>query len=333
MAGEAIDKTAGLPRQYPADADYLVGCSGGCDSIVLLDLLIRLGYRRLIVCHLDHRLRGADSAGDAQFVAARALELGLECELSERNVAELAAQCGLSIEAAGRRARFEFFAEVAGRRGCPQLMLAHHADDQVETVLMNLFRGAGGRGLGGMNEIATRDDGLTVIRPLLGLWREELREYARSHALEWREDSSNLSPTAVRNRVRHELLPMLREIFGRDVRSAVRRAASIAGAEDAFLEQLVDAVWETVHLEEALSVAGLRGQPDAVRGRIVHRWLRRRGVPDCDFTDVRAVAALAAPDAAESRINLGGGWRARRRAGLIYLDRPQKGPPGDALIQ
>jgi tRNA(Ile)-lysidine synthase len=293
----------------------------------LLDLLVELGYRRLVICHLNHGLRAEASAADARLVADLAARLGLDCESADRDVAVLAAEAGLSIETAGRRARYEFFAAVAQRRACPRLMLAHHADDQVETVLMNLFRGAGGRGLGGMTEVSTRDDGLTIIRPLLGCWRDELRDHARRRELEWREDSSNAAVTdAVRNRVRHDLLPLLRETFGRDVRAAVWRAAAIAGVEDAYLGQLVDAAWETVRIADGLSVAGLRAQPEAVSRRIVHRWLRRSGVPDSDFADIRSVAALAGPNATESKINLGGGWRARRRAGLVFLDRPQDAP-------
>jgi tRNA(Ile)-lysidine synthase len=322
MADAVIEKLASLTARYSAGVDYLVGCSGGCDSVVLLDVLVQLGYQRLVVCHLDHRLRGESSADDARFVAGLAANFGLDCESAERDVSALAAREGLSVETAGRRARFEFFAAVAARRKCPRVMLAHHADDQVETVLMSLFRGAGGRGWRGMSEASTREDGLTVIRPFLGCWREELRERARSRGLEWREDPSNATDVAVRNRVRHELLPSLREIFGRDVRAAVWRAASIAEAEEHFLDDLVDAAWVTVHTADGLSVAALRAQPDALRGRLVHRWLRSCGVPDCDYADVRSVVALAEPGSTGSKINLGGAWRARRRAGLIFLDKP-----------
>src|SRR4051794_14593076 len=132
-----------LSAKFPPKRRYLVGVSGGRDSVALLHLLAHSGYRRLIVCHLDHQLRGRSSAADAKFVKTLATKLKLECEIGRTEVAALAKRTKQSLETAGRNARYEFFAGVARRHRCRTLFLGHHADDLAETFLLNLFRGAG----------------------------------------------------------------------------------------------------------------------------------------------------------------------------------------------
>lgn len=134
----------------PNEQRYLVGVSGGRDSVVLLHWLLSLGYRRLIVCHFEHGLRGRAGKADARFVAGLAKKSGLKFDLGSAEVASLAAERRQSIETAARAERLRFFQTVARRRRCRTIFLAHHADDQVETFLLNLFRGAGARGLGAM---------------------------------------------------------------------------------------------------------------------------------------------------------------------------------------
>ena len=138
--------------------------------MALLDALISLGYRRLVVCHLDHQLRGRSSAADGKFVKALAARLKLECAIGRIDVGALARRTKQSNETAGRKARYEFFARIARRRRCRTIFLGHHADDLVETFLLNLFRGAGPAGLSAMRVVATRPVSgvqLTIVRPLL----------------------------------------------------------------------------------------------------------------------------------------------------------------------
>src|ERR1041384_643640 len=136
-----------LPREvvakFPPTRRYLIGVSGGRDSVALLDLLTQNGYRRLVLCHLDHQLRGRSSAADAKFVKTLATKLKLQCEIGRTDVAALAKRTKQSIETAGRTARYEFFARVARRHRYRTIFLGHQADDLVETFLLNLFRGAG----------------------------------------------------------------------------------------------------------------------------------------------------------------------------------------------
>jgi tRNA(Ile)-lysidine synthase len=285
--------------------------------------LVEAGFRRLIVCHLNHRLRGRASAGDARFVGALAERLGLGSEIGEADVAALAAASGQSVETAARHARYGFFAQTARRRRCPALFLAHHADDQVETFLFNLFRGAGRAGLAGMSpdgerivESAGRGGRavkLRLLRPMLGIWREEIERYVAAHRLRFREDASNRSAEHTRNRIRHELLPLLDQIMGREVRRNLLRTARIVQAEEEWLESLEGPG------EAELAVPELRAQPVAQQRRRILAWLRRARVPNVGFDEVETVRSLLEGDRA--KVNLPGQWHARRREKRLFLER------------
>ena len=200
-------------RDYPpSEEPALIGVSGGRDSVVLLHRLAMRGHR-LIVCHLDHALR-AGSRDEARFVEKMAARLGCECVVRRENVAARAKRTKCSIETTAREARYAFFVKVANERKVRRLFLAHHADDQVETFLFNLLRGSGAAGLGAMRATVMRGD-LEIVRPLLGVWREEIDAYVAEHGLEFCEDPSNADRRHTRNRVRHEILPLLAKEIGR----------------------------------------------------------------------------------------------------------------------
>ena len=308
---------------FSPTARYLVGVSGGRDSVALLHALVEAGFKRLVICHLNHGLRGRAAAADARFVATLAAKLGLELESEKTDVAALAAQTGQSLETAARQARYAFFARVARKRRCRALFLAHHAGDQVETFLFNLFRGAGRAGLGGMRRTSERTvDGvrLRVLRPMLGVWREAIDAYITAHGLRFREDASNRAIVFTRNRIRHTLFPVLEEVFGRDVRQALWRASAILQAEEEWLEALVG---EAGALPEAeLATPLLQSQPVALQRRRILGWLRENGIPDAGFEQVEAVRSLLEPGQHTcAKVNLPGGWHARRRAKRLFLER------------
>src|SRR5947208_4116357 len=144
-----------IERDFPASARYLIGVSGGRDSVALLHWLVDLGYEKLIVCHLNHQLRGQSSDADARFVEKLAGKYQVDFELGAANVRALAKKKKMSIETAAREARYSFFAKVAKGQRRGTIFLAHHADDLVETFLLNLFRGAGLTGLTAMREVST----------------------------------------------------------------------------------------------------------------------------------------------------------------------------------
>lgn len=200
-----------------------MGVSGGPDSVALLDALVALGYRPH-VCHLNHRWRGEESDADAEFVRQLAARYGLPATIEARKAPQ--------SEDGARRARFAFFERVARKTGLRTLLLAHTADDQVETFLLRLLRGAGPSGLSGI--WPERPIGsLLVIRPLLSVWRPQILAYLRRRKLTWREDTSNANPRFLRNRVRHQLLPLLARDYNPGIRRVLWRTAEILRAEAA----------------------------------------------------------------------------------------------------
>ncbi len=297
----------------------LVGVSGGRDSVALLHQLHAAGFRELIVCHLDHGLR-SESGAEARFVEKLAAQFHFEFVLQREDISALAKHRHKSLETTAREVRYSFFAHVAREHDCPRLFLAHHADDQVETLLFNLFRGAGSNGLAGMSPLTTRTvDGvpLQISRPLLGTWREEIDDYVSRHRIAFVEDASNSDRKFTRNRLRHEVIPLLEQAFGREIRRAIWRSAEILRAEDELLGELIG------HASPELSVPALAVEPVAVQRRRLHAWLKSQRVPDVGFAEVEVVRALLSGRTAKA--NLPGGWHARRRAKRLFLEPPLNG--------
>ena len=286
--------------------------------MVLLRALHQLGHRKLIVAHLNHQLRGRTSGADASFVRRLAQSLDLKCCVESANVRSLAKQTGRSLEHAARDARYAFFAKLAKQQRCPRVLLAHHADDQVETVLMNLFRGTGVTGLSGMaaeSERIIEGQRLTLLRPILSVWRDELEIIAQEQRWTFREDASNADPKFLRNRVRHDAIPYLTELFGRDVRTAIARLAIQCEAENEFLDSLVslDSTADT------LDLASLRQLPLSLQRRLLHRWLNARQISDVSFGLIDRALTLIKPGAKVAKINLPKGQHLRRRAGVLFV--------------
>jgi tRNA(Ile)-lysidine synthase len=309
-----------LLGDFPPSKRYLVGVSGGRDSIALLHLLVANDYKNLVICHLDHQLRGASSRGDARFVENVARNLKLNCEIGSTDVGALAKRSKLSTETAARFARLAFFVEIARRRRCPRIFLAHHADDLVETALLNLFRGAGPGGIAAMRRISIHrisKTQLTILRPLLGVWRSEIDSYVSQHHLEFREDATNAVLQSSRNKIRHRILPDVEKQFGRDVRKTIWRAAQIWSEEEAVLDSLVAT---EAGLAAHLTVAALRKMPVALQRRTILRWLRTRNVANVGFDIVENVRSLIEPGTKIAKINVPRDQHARRRAGKIFIE-------------
>ena len=302
----------------PPDGRYLIGLSGGRDSVALLHWLLERGYKKLIVCHLDHQLRGTSSGRDARFVEKLASQCDVDLEMGRANVRALAAKQKMSIEAAAREARYKFFAQVAKQRRTQTIFVGHHADDLVETFLINLFRGSGTTGLGAMREISKRrvdDVDLTVVRPFLGIWRSEIDEYIAAQQLKFREDESNKDLAALRNRIRRRVIPYLEKILGRNIRQSILRAAIIAAEEENWIEdQLPDAT------DVDISVAKLRDLPVALQRREILKWLRARKITNVGFDVVEDVRSLLDHDSPIAKVNLPQDRHVRRQAGKIFVE-------------
>ncbi len=220
----------------------LVAVSGGADSMALLyglhTLLPHLNCYLHIV-HLDHNLRD-DSATDAKFVEEHTTHLGLPFSGHTVELSQLMKQWKLSTEAAGRRARYEFFESVCHKTGATKIALGHHKDDIAETLLMNLVRGVGSSGLKGILPIR---DG-KFIRPLAGFSRKEIEMFLDSENLVPRQDPTNTDQRYLRNRIRHELLPILEQNYNPNIRTGLTKTAEILGTESAYLDSLAREAFE-----------------------------------------------------------------------------------------
>jgi tRNA(Ile)-lysidine synthase len=307
-----------LSRDFPSEVRYLIGVSAGRDSVALLHWLVNLGYKKLIVCHLNHQLRGRSSDADARFVKSVAGKYELDFEFDAADVRALANKRKISIETAAREVRYKFFAETARHRKCKTIFLGHHADDLIETFFINLFRGTGTAGLSGMREISTRridDVELAIVRPFLGIWRREIDIYVREHRIRFREDASNKNLNPLRNRIRHRIIPYFEKILGRNIRPAIWRAAAIAGEEEDWIEkQLPDST------DAQFSVARLRALPVALQRRAILKWLRAQKISEISFDVIERVRSLADRDAATAKVNLPQDHHARRRAGKLFVE-------------
>lgn len=319
-----LEKLRPMLTRWAVDEPTLIGLSGGVDSVVLFHVMIRLGFARLVVCHLHHGLRGADSDADEALV--RELAATHQCELEHRRapVAALAEENGESLETAGRNARRAFFAEVAAARGINRLFLAHQADDQAETVLMNLLRGAGLNGLGGMREVTAGGPHWQIIRPLLSIPREEILAYARTHSLAWREDATNHSRSHFRNRLRLDVIPALSAALGHDAQPALLRSARLAAEDDHWMTQQADlARLALEHQDGALDAKALSQLPIPLTRRVLRAWLRGHAVPNVGLAVVEAAMAVLAATGQPASLNLPGGRRLRRRGGKLFVDRQE----------
>jgi len=214
----------------------LVAVSGGLDSMALLHTLHQLAPRnrwRLTVAHFNHQLRGCSSLADEKLVRKTAAAMKCPVRVEKADVRSFARTSKLSIEMAARKLRHEFFARVARKQKIRTIALAHHAGDQVELFFLRLLRGAGGAGLAGMKcqSPSPVDPEITLVRPFLDVTRAELRGFARENKIRFREDATNASLAMPRNRVRHELLPLLRRHYQPALAKTVLRLMEIVGAD------------------------------------------------------------------------------------------------------
>lgn len=294
---------------------------GGADSRVLLHILPLIGFRDLVVCHLNHNLRGAESLEDSKFVRRLAGRIGLPLHLE--SLESLGGLPGKSsLETAAREARLHFFARAAEQFSTSSLFLAHHADDQVETFLFNLFRGTGSLDNAAIkpeSQLAVQTQTLLVRRPLLHVWKEEIYEFATAFRLKFREDSTNSSRQMVRNRLRHDLIPEIERRMGRPIKRPLLRTIELAAEEGRFLRTLVP----RIENQSQLDVRELRKLPVAIQRRAIHGWLRHQNVKDCGFEAIEAVRSLL-DQTAIAKVNLPQGAFCRRRGGRLFLQFPNE---------
>ncbi len=235
-------------HQLLLNEPLVVAVSGGGDSVCLLHLLFNLREKlglRLHIAHLNHMLRGTESRDDAGYVSDLAKSLDIPATIGKRDAKAYQAEKGISLEEAAREVRYAFLAGVAESTGAGQIAVGHTFDDHIETILMHLVRGSGTRGLRGLlpsSQIACRDMSITIVRPLLEVSRKETAAYCQRRQLKPRLDSSNLSLSPLRNRIRLKLLPLL-ETYNPQVSQALARTAGIASDDLAFIDEASTRIW------------------------------------------------------------------------------------------
>lgn len=291
----------------------LVALSGGADSVALLDALVLLsrprGFR-LVAAHLDHRLRPG-SAQDAAFCAELCLRLGVPLRVGAADVRARAERERGGLEQAARRERYAFLRAVRRQEQAAAIALAHTQDDQAETLLLRLLRGSGAQGLGAMR-LHSGD----LLRPLLGVSRQEVLDHLRERSLPWREDPTNADPALRRNRVRHELLPYLEQRFNPRVRATLARAAALLADEAALLRAQAEGLLGRIGREQeqglALRRTGLAQAPPAlVRAALRQALASHGGLRQVGSAHVERALRLALGPASGGWVPLPGGRQAR----------------------
>jgi tRNA(Ile)-lysidine synthase len=320
----AVDRALGAVGMPPRGGTLLVGLSGGADSVALLDALASLRRRRgfrVVAAHLDHGLRPG-SAQDAAFCAELCRTLDVPLRVGAADVRARVARERGGLEQAARRERYAFLRAVRDEEGAAAIAVAHTRDDQAETLLLRLLRGAGATGLAGMSPRSG-----DVVRPLLAVSRQEVLAHLRERGLAWREDPSNADTAHRRNRVRHELLPYLEERFNPGIRAALARTASVLADEAAHLRAEAETLLAGIVRQEGGTMLLRRGPlaeapPAVARAAIRQSLLRAGGLAHVGALHVDRILQLARAKAPSGRrLPLPGGREARFTRDEIRIEK------------
>jgi tRNA(Ile)-lysidine synthase len=303
----------------------LAGVSGGPDSLCLLDILHRAGYR-VIVAHFNHQLR-PEASQEADSVSARADSLGLAFVTDSADVRAYAEVNGLSLEEAARMLRYRFLFASARQHAAQAVAVGHTADDQVETILMHFLRGAGLSGLKGMEYrmlLPGFDQQIPLVRPLLSLWHADTESYCREHALEPHYDASNADQAFFRNRLRHALLPEL-EKYNPHFKESVLRSAQTLQDDYSTLQEILEEAWKSVVVETgpdwvAFDQPGLARLSTGMRRNLIRRAAETLRPDNRDFGFAALERAAAFVDVPAARqIDFVNGLCLFAENGKIYL--------------
>ena len=307
----------------PGDS-VLVAVSGGADSVALVHILNGVAPvygLKLAVAHVNHSLRGSESDGDQAFVENLAESLGLCCHTGRKDVNAWRIEHKLSTEEAARNLRHAFLMETAERYGYQKIATAHHADDNAELFLMNLFRGSGSSGLKAMGARGLKG---RIIRPFIDIGKEAILAYVREKGLEYRSDSSNWDRSFLRNRVRHDLLPLLDRCYQNGISNILTRTAKIIGDDAAWIDECVEAVFIGSIAERnptglALSMDALKDQHRAVLRRVIRKAMAhvKKDLRRITFAHTEAVCSLMHSEKAFASLDLPDRLRVLKKDGLL----------------
>ena len=313
----------------------LVAVSGGADSVALLRLLADLREElglALEVAHLEHGIRGDEAREDALFVARLAEEFSLPFHFRKVDLPRIRKTSGGgNLEAMARKERYDFFGALARERGIRQVATAHTRDDQVETLLMWLLRGSGGRGLGAIPPIRRLDakgEGLWLVRPMIETSRQEVIGYLTAQGFSYRTDRTNLDRTRLRNWIRLELLPQLRARLDPRLDARLAQAADLLREEEEVLNLLTEERLEqAARAGDLLRDAVLR-ESKAVQRRLIRLWLERTAgnLKGIGFYHVEKILRFIADGPSQGRLSIPGGWDFVKEYAVLRLEKKRYKP-------
>lgn len=317
-----------------------VAVSGGADSVALLRVLLRLREELgvvLSVAHFNHEIRGAAADADEDFVRKLAQQFDLEFHLASGDAPAFASNRGLSLETAARELRHAFFAQLISEGKANKIATAHTQDDQAETVLMRILRGAGTRGLAG---IAAWQKQKSLVRPLLTVTRQEVEAWLISLKQPWREDSTNQDVRHARNRIRHELLPLLQRDYNPAIRQTLADLADVAREEEAYWQKELPGFMARLvrsgkpsrsgrsnrqQLVQALDVAAFQTLPLAIQRRLL-RTIGDQFRVALEFKHIQELLAFAAEGKTSKALKLPGGLEAHRSHRELQISHGAESP-------
>jgi len=324
---QTVEKTITTYEMLKPKHSVVIGVSGGPDSVALLHILLALAPRlslRLGVAHLNHCLRRTDSDNDAQFVETLARKFNLPCYIQKKNVRNYQIKNRLSLEEAARSVRYTFLNTVAQSKGYNKIAIGHHSDDNAELVLMNLFRGSGTLGLSGIPPVR----GDKIIRPLIQVSRSELIEFLIQNNLKYVSDASNEDTRYLRNKVRHNLIPMLKTAYNPKISETLNRLSSIIKSEEEWLEDVVNPFFEkaVLHVQEdhiALSIHMVNRYHVALQRRIIRMAIEKikGNLRRIRFVNIDSVIGLLGNSQAYGNIDLPDGIRIQKNRDNLNIFR------------
>jgi tRNA(Ile)-lysidine synthase len=331
------------PPQQWRGSHVLLAVSGGADSVAMLRAAIAIkasvgGDGRLFAAHLNHGLRSTESSADEEWVVALCRRLGVPLITETIDVASAAESAGDGVEAAAREARYEFLLRVAERLGARFVVVAHTADDHVETVLHRIIRGTGIAGLRGIPPTRPLSPSVMLVRPLLRTARRDVVDYLTSLGQDFRTDASNRDLQFTRNRLRHELLPAMREHYNAEVDAAIIRLAAQAAETQVVIEALVSELSkQAVSVERAprelpntprmaqrieVDCPILSGHPPLIIRELLRAAWDEASWPkqSMGFAEWEQLASLTRGAGASRLINLPGNLRAHREGAMLIVE-------------
>ena len=327
----AVRRTITVHRLLPSRARMIIGVSGGPDSVALLHALTNLQSEwkwTLHIAHLDHGLRPA-SRQDAAFVQQLGARWKLPSTIERCHVADLCRREGWSLEDGARRIRYQFLLKVARRQSASHIALAHTADDQAETVLMRLLRGTGLMGLSAIPVKRALEE-MWVVRPLLEVWRREILAYLKEEGIESRQDETNQDSRFVRNRIRHELLPILERDYNPNIKGTLAQLAEQSHWDYAYLQEAASRQWKRLAKGSApsrvsIAVKPFIRQPKALQRQLVRQAIQRvKGdLGQLEFRHWLEAERLFLERPVGTLLDLPGGVQLRREHDRVVCQRAQ----------